>query len=823
MRNLLSNTIQDVRFALRTLRKNPGFTGAALLTLALGIGANAAIYTVIDSVLLHPIPFPEPDRLVAIYQKTGRVEKASIPYLNLLDWQRQTQTFEAIAGWRSDGFALTGRGEPEEVMGSMVSENFFSVLRVQPLLGRTFTKDEDQRGGRRVVLLGEDFWKRHFAADRNIVGQNLTLEGHDYTVIGIVPRSIRLQQINNTFQNDVFTPIGQYEGFEFYSHGTGNGTLGLGRLKPGVTLPQARAEMDTIMRNLGAAYPNEVGPTSADLVLFREDVVGNLQPILLELAAAVGFVLLIACTNVANLALARSTNRTDEFGIRLALGAGRGRIVRQLLTESVLLSVAGGAIGVLIASMATDAAIAVLPSALPPLAEVQLNDRVLLFAFGLSLLTGIVFGFAPALKVARFDLYDTLKQGGRGTVRGHHRTQRVLIIAEVALTLVLLVGTGLMIRSLHNLWNVDPGFNPKGVLTFYIGLSPQRASSPEKVRASFQELNDRLAAVPGVESASLQIGGLPFMGNTTVGFRSEDDAQTTRPAELRSARFYGVGADHFKVMGIPILHGRSFTNKDNATSPLVTVVDEELAHTVFSGEDPIGKHIRVGLFGPARPIEIIGVVRHVKHTGLDSDATDKVRSEFYFSLHQVPDRILPLAATAIAGIVRSRAAPEALLNSIRKELAAFESDRAVSNEKLMTDAIAASLARRRFSLIVLGSFAAIAVVLSIIGIYSVISYLVNQRTDEIGVRMALGAKPRDILLGVLREGAELGAIGVTIGLLGAAALTRLMISLLFATSPTDLLTYTSAAVLLLGLTLMACYIPARRAARIDPMAALRCE
>jgi predicted permease len=823
MWNFLGTALQDVRFALRTLRKNPGYTCAAALTLALGIGANTAIYTIIDAVLLHPIPFAEPDRLVALYQKTPRSGRNSIPYLNFLDWRKQTQTFESIAGWRSDGFALSGRGDPEELNGMMVSENFFSVLRIQPLLGRTFTKDEDERGGRPVVLLGEDFWKRRFAADRNIIGQSLTLEGKDYEVIGIVPRNVRLTQADNSLQNDVFTPIGQYDVFGFYGHGIGNGTLGLGRLKPGVTVPQARAELDTIMRNLASEYRSEIGEATAQLVPFSEDVIGNLQPILLELAAAVGFVLLIACTNVANLALARSTHRTDEFGIRIALGAGRGRILRQLLTESVLLSVVGGAIGIWMTSLVANAALAILPSALPPLAQIQLNNRVFVFAFGLSLLTGIIFGFTPAVKASGFDVYERLKQGGRGTIKTHHRTQRILIVAEVAFTLVLLVGTGLMIRSLNHLWSVDPGLNPRGLMTFYIGLSPQRASSPEKIRASFHELNDRLAAIPGVESASVQIGGLPFLGNTTLGFRSEDDPETDNPADLKVARFYAVAVDHFKTMGIPILRGHSFTPDNNATHPYVTVVDEELARAVFPGRDPIGRHIYVALIGPTVPIEIVGVVRHVKHTGLDSDATDKVRSEFYLPLDQVPDRFLPLTVSGVAGIVRSKASPVDLLPSIRRELASFESDRAVSSEKSMSEAIAATFARRRFSLIVLGGFTAIALVLAIVGIYGVISYLVSQRTDEIGVRMALGAEPRDILLAVLGEGGKLGGIGVALGLLGAAALTRLMTSLLFDTSPTDFVTFSSSAVLLFGLTLLACYVPARRAVRIDPMTALRHE
>ena len=813
--------LQDLRFALRTFRKNLGFMCTAVVTLALGIGANTAIYSIIDGALLHPIPFPDPDRLVILYQAGRSSEKNSVSYPNLLDWQRRTQTFEAIAGWRNDGFTLTGRGAAEQLIGTMISANFFSVLRIQPLLGRTFTKEEDQRGAAHVALLGEDFWRRRFAGDRNIVGQTLRLDGRDYTVIGIMPASVRLDRAKNTFFNDVFVPIGQYDSPLFYNRGTGDNTRGLGRLKAGVTLAQAQAEMDAIMRNLEAEYPDDNASTRANVVSFKQDVAGDLRPTLLALGAAVGFVLLIACTNVANLALARSTSRLQEYGVRIALGASRARLMRQVLTESAVLSFAGGAVGVLIASWCTDAALLVLPSALPPVAQVQINSRVLLFSFAVSLFTGILFGFAPAFKAAGLSVQENLKQGGRGTIKRRYRMQNALIITEIALTLVLLIGAGLMIRTLRNLWNVNPGFNPEGVLVFYTGLSPQRASSPEKIRAAFQEINERLAAVPGVEAASVQVGGLPFVGNTTVSFSSENESDTSRVREMRTAHFYAVGPDHFRAMGIP-LRGRSFTNQDTDKSPLVTVVDEELARTVFPGQDPIGKRIRVNLFG-RRPAEIIGVAGHVKHAGLDADATDKARMEYYFPVTQLPDIILPLAVNGIAGIVRSKAAPETLMRSIRTELAAFDSGRAVGSEQLMTDAIAVSLAPRRFSLVVLGAFAVMALVLSLIGIYGMVAYFVSQRTNEIGVRMALGAQPRDIFYGVLQEGGKLGLIGVVIGLAGAAALTRLMTSFLFGISPTDVVTFASAAILFFVLTLLACYIPARRAVRVDPMTALRCD
>jgi len=815
------NTIQDVRFALRTLANKPGFTCLAVLTLALGIGANTAIYSVIDGVLLHPIPFSEPERLVALYQKTHSSQKNAVSYPNLLDWQHQSQTFEAIAGVRDDGFTLTTHGQPEPVMGLMVSSNFFSVLRVQPLLGRTFTREEDQRGAQPVALLGEEFWKRRFSADPQIIGQTLMLDGREYAIIGIVPAIVRMEWSHDSFFNDVFTPIGQYDDPLFYNRGTGNETAGLGRLKPGVTLAQAQAEMKTIMTNLATAYPDEDANTEANLISFKQDAVGDLQPTLLALWAAVGFVLLIACANVANLTLARSESRTQEFAVRMALGAGRGRLIRQLLTESAVLSIGAGVVGLLIASWTTDAAVAGLPSVLPAISHIDINGRVLLFAFGVSALTGVLFGVAPAVRASGMSLQQSLKQGGRGAIRGRYHLQHALIIAEVALTLVLLVGAGLMIRSLQKLWNVSPGFNPEGVLTFYTGVSGPHASSPDAIRAALREVNDRLAGLPGVEWASLEIGGLPFLGNTTVGFLSEDDPQTSKRRDMRIAHFYAVGPDHFAAMGIPLLRGRSFTRQDTANSPLVVIVDEELARQVFPGQDAIGKHIRDTLSD--RPAEIIGIAGHVKHSGLDSDATSAERAEFYFSYMQLPDNILPLVAKAFAGIVRSKTAPTTVMSSIRKELAAFDNGRAVNGEKLMTDAIAASLAKRRFSLIVLGAFAAAALVLSIIGVYGVVSYFVSHRTNEIGLRIALGAQERNIFLGVLGEGGKLGAIGIALGLAGSAALTRLMASMLFGIGATDLITFASAAMLLFALTLLACYIPARRAMRIDPMAALRCE
>jgi predicted permease len=815
---VLDSAFQDFRFALRTFRQSPGFTFAALLTLALGIGGNTAIFSVIDGALLHPIPFPDADRLVALYQKTPRDQKNAVSYPNLLDWQQRTRTFEGIAGVRNDSFTLTGRGEPEQLMAMTVSSNLFSVLRAQPLLGRMFSKEEDHRGAAPVVLLGETFWKRRFAGDPKVLGQTLRLNGRAYTVIGIVPASVRLDRAPGTFFNDVFTPIGQNDDPLFYNRGAGDNTLGLGRLKPRVTLAQARAEMNTIMRNLAAEYPKGDADTGVNTVLYQEDIAGKLEPVLMALGVAVGFVLLIACTNVANLVLARSAGRSQEFGIRIALGAGRGRLIRQLLTESVLLSLASGALGLLIASWCTGAALAVLPSVLPAISEVHINSRVLLFSFALSLLTGVLFGFTPAFKAGGANIQEVLRQGGRGILRARRRPQYVLIVAEVALTLVLLIGAGLTVRSLHNLWNVSPGFNPEGILVFYTSLSPERSSNPQGTREAFRELNDRLSTLPGVNAASIDVGGLPFFGNTTIAFSRTDEAErswrTTRMANL-----YAVGRDYFKAMGIPLLRGRSFTDRDAEKSPPVTLIDEDSARRVFPAQDPIGKFLHTGLFD--RPIEIVGIVGRVKHGALDADAAAQERAQLYFLIRQLPDLFLPLAANGFAGIVRSNTAPAPLLNAIRKDVSAFDG-RAVFGEQRMTDAIAGSFAPRRFSLIVLGAFALVALILSLTGIYGVVSYLISQRTNEIGVRMTLGARPRDIFVAVLREGAIIGITGIAIGLAAAAGLTRLITSLLFGISSTDFLTFVCASALLFACTILACYAPARRAVLVDPATALRC-
>lgn len=823
---VLADTFQDIRFAVRGFRRSSGFTFAALLTLALGIGANSAIFSVIDAALLHPVPFPEPERLVTLRQNTAHKDDTSVSYPNLLDWQQRAQSFEGIAGVRVAPFTLTGRGEPEELSALTVSSNLLSVLHVQPLAGRMFTKDEDQRHAAPVVLLGENYWRQHFASNPKILGQVLRLNGRDYAVIGIVPAMVARLHLGTDpdfTPADVITPIGQNDTDIFYNRSVGDNTGGVGRLKPGVTLGQARAEMDAIMRDLAVEYPDADADAGVSTVSYRQVLAGNLEPVLLALGAAVGFVLLIACTNVANLMLARSAGRSQEFGVRIALGAGPGRLMRQLLTESVLLALAGGALGLLIASWSTGIALAVLPSVLPESSDVQINGRVLLFTFAVSLLTGVLFGLAPAFQAGAANLQQTLRQGGRGILSARRRPQYVLIVSEVALTLILLVGTGLMIRTLHNLWSVRPGFDPQNLLVFYSGLSPDRTTSPEKARAAIHELNDRLRALPGVEAAAVEAGGLPFIGNTGVGFSREDEPETSK-SSMRASNMYWVSRDHFKAMGIPLLRGRAFTDQDTAKRPFVAVIDEDTARAVFPGQDPIGKLLRIKPLYD-RPLEIVGIAGRVKQIRLDPDAAINGFAQIYSPFDQMPESILPLMADGFAGIVRfkarSQADPAAVLRAVRKEVNAFDGG-AVFSERWMADAIASSLAPRRFSLIVLGAFAAVALILSLIGIYGVVSYLISQRTNEIGVRMTLGARPRDIFLAVLREAAMVAIAGIAIGLAGAAALTRLMANMLFGINPTDFLTFACAALLLFGCTLLACYMPARRAVRVDPATALRC-
>ena len=810
---------QDARHAARILIQHPSFTTTAVLSLALGIGANTAIFSVVDAALLNPLPYAEPDRLIAIHGTSSKSTKNPVSYPNFLDVRARTRTFEEIAAWFLEMFTLAGQPQAERLIGGRVSASYFSILRVQPLLGRTFAAREDQPGGPPVVLLGERLWRRRFAADPRVVGQPVTLDGKPHTVIGVMPAHVGVGVIPRLF-NDVFLPIGKYDDELFLSRHV-NAAAAIGRLRPGVGLAEARAEMDSIARSLAAAYPEANKGVGVNVVPLRQDLVGDLQPTLVLLLAAVTFVLLIACANVSNLILARFTGRSQEFAVRAALGAGRARILRQALTEGVCLAFAGGAVGVALAAWGTRAALSVMPSALPDIVNVGMNRRVLLVAAAATLVSGLVCAVVPALRATRPNLSQGLQQIGRGGSSRRRRAQHAFLVTQVALTLMLLVGAGLMARSLARVWRVDPGFDPRRVVTFMTGLPVERAGDPEQVRMTVRQIAERLAAVPGVQAASAVFGALPYTGNNNaVDFwRAGEPKPVGSDAPL--ALFSAVGPDYFRAMGIPLLKGRPFGPYDTSQRARVAIVDEAFAASVYPGQDPIGQRIHLDPIN--EPVEVIAVVGPVKHWGLDADGTAFARLQVYVPDAQLPDSLAPLAARGFSVVVRSSRPTADALGSLRAALREYDSGQVMINETAMEEGITRSLAGRRFSLILLGTFALLALVLSTVGIYGLASYLATERTQEIGVRMALGAQRRDIVQALLVPVGRVAAIGIAFGLLASLGMTRLVAGMLFNVSPADPVSLGGVAVLLAAVTLMASYLPARRALRVDPVVALRHE
>jgi predicted permease len=817
----MSTFWQDIRYGLRMLAKSPGFTAVAVITLALGIGANTAIFSVVNGVLLNPLPYAEPDRLVALYSRTPDSPRWSISYPNFLDWVHDNRSFSALAAYRGDDFNLTGMGEPERLPAEMVSASLFPLLGVKPVIGRLFRPEEDQLGAAPVVLISGGLWKRKFGSAPDAVGKSLTLNGTVYTVVGVIPADFHYTGNNFESTKDVYVPIGQLNHPFFRDRRTGMGMDAVGRLKPGITFAQAKADMDALGQHLAEAYPDANKGTGITLVPLKQNAVGDIQSFLLVLLAAVGFVLLIACVNVANLLLARSTGRTHEFAIRSALGAGRSRIIRQLLTESLLLALAGGGLGLAIASWGLKGALQFLPAALPRAEEVHLDGHVLLFTLAASVVGGILFGLAPALKNSQRDLHETLREGGRGLSGARHRAQSVFVVVEVALALVLLAGAGLMIRSLARLWRVDPGFDPHNVLTFRLALTPTASTTPDAARATWRQLQGQLTVVPGVQSASLTVGAMPMAGDSELPFWLEGQPKPPSQAEMKQVITYLVQPDYLKVMGIPLQRGRFLSSADDEHSPIVTVIDERFRQLYFGNQDPLGKRINFDILNITA--EIVGVVGHVKQWSLDTDATSSMQAQCYFQMTQTPDQFVPLLAGYTGIMLRTAASPLAQVGSIRNALTQMNSQQVMYNVQTMDGIISGSLAARRFSMILLGIFAALALVMSCVGIYGVISYLAGQRTHEIGIRMALGAERRDVLWMVLGDGAKMALVGVAIGLVAALGLTRLMANMLFGVSAHDPLTFAGVAGLLTLVALAACYIPARRATKVDPMVALRYE
>jgi len=817
MRTLL----QDLKFGLRMLAKNPAFTAVAVLTLALGIGANTALFSVVKGVLLDPLPYPQPERLVALYSRTAASPWWSISYPNFLDWVRDNRSFSALAGYRQDDFSLTGTGEPERVMTEMVSASFFPLLGVQPGIGRNFLPDEDQSGGAHVVMISSGLWKRKFGSQPSAVGKSLTLGGKAYTIVGVVPENFRYTGNNFDSNAEVYVPIGQWDNPVFHDRKIGMGMDAVGRLKPGVSFKQARADMDALGQHLAEAYPDANKGTGITMFPLVENMVGEIRPFLLVLLAAVGFVLLISCVNVANLLLARSTARMHEFAIRAALGANRGRVIRQLLTECILLGVAGGGLGVLLASFGMRLALSALPQALPRVEQVRLDGRVLLFTLATSILSSVLFGLAPGLKTSRTNLQMTLKEGGRGLSGARHGAQRVLVAAEMALALVLLAGAGLMIRSLVNLWNVDPGFDRHNVLTFRLGLPKAAISTTEGALAAWRQLEEQLAAVPGVQAASVTIGAMPMSGDEEFPFWVDGRPKPATEAEMKQAIIYNVQPGYLKVMKTPLLRGRFLSSADDEHASLVAVIDERFQQIHFGKQDPIGQRLHFGIIGDTA--EIVGVVGHVKQWGLDADSNPNMQAQCYLAVAQVPSKFVPMLAGYTRIALRTAGSPLAQVASLRHVLHQINSEQVMYEIRTMDEIVSDSLAARRFAMVLLGVFAGLALVMACVGVYGVVSYINNQRTHEFGIRMALGADRTAVWGMVLGDGVKMSLVGVAIGLVAAFGLTRLMANMLFGVSTHDPLSFAAVAGLLVLVALAACSIPARRATKTDPLVALRYE
>jgi predicted permease len=819
----MQTLLQDIRYGIRTLASNAGFTIVAVLTLTLGIGANTAIFSVINAVLLQPLPYRDPGRLVTLSEKTPEFDTMSISYPNLLDWQKDNRSFESLGGYRWNEYDLTGSGMPEHLAGKMVTSEFFSTLGIAPVIGRDFDAREDHSGAGPVALISGGLWKRRFGGASDVIGKSVTLSGQAYTVIGVVPADFHFLG-----DADVYTLLGQWDNVLARSREAHPGLRAAGRLKPGVTLEQAKADLNNVAAQLAQAYPNSNAKHGVSIQPLAQAIVGGVRPDLLVLLGAVAFVLLIACANVANLLLARATTRRREMAIRAAIGASQARMIRQLLTESVLLALAGGALGLLVARWGTEAVVAAVPGGLPRMENIGADGWVLAFALAISVVTGVVFGLAPALQMSQLDLHTTLQEGSRGSTGRQNRLRSVLVVGEVAASLVLLVGAGLMLKTMWELSRISPGFSSQNLLSFSVGLSPAHRATADGIRSAYRQLQDGIQTLPGVQAAGL-VDDMPLSGSDSelpfwVSGRSRPNSQS----EMLWALDYDASPGYLRAMGIPLLRGRFLSDADVNGSMPVMVIDDVMAKSVFPNQDPLGQSIRIAVpegFGPGldQPIQIVGVVGHVKHFGLDTDATSKIQYQVYLPFTQLPDQLVPLVLSGTTMVVRTTVDPLSLVGGIRRKVAESGGDQPVFGIRTMRQIISDSVADRRFSMLLLGVFAALALVLAGVGIYGVISYAATQRTHEIGIRMALGAERRDVVRLVVGQGMRMSLIGLGVGLVAAVSLTRLMSNMLYGVRPTDLLTFTAVSLLLAGIALLASYVPALRATRVDPMIALRNE
>ncbi len=820
----MGNLFQDLKYALRMLMKNPGFALVAVITLALGIGANSAIFSVVNGVLLQPLPFKDPGRLMVVAESTPQFSRMSFSYPNFTDFHDQNRSFETFAAFNWQDCNLTGSGSSEHIHGKRVSAEFFTVFGIAPVVGRNFESQEDRKGAAPVAMISEGLWDRRFGRSPGAVGKAITLDGNGYTVVGVVPAKFLYNG-----PADVYTLLGQWDSIMARSRESHPGIGAVGRLKPGVTLAQAQSDMSAIAARLAQAYPKDDLNHGAFVGPLAQQVVGDVRPALMVLLGAVGFVLLIACANVANLLLARATSRQREMAIRAALGARRSRVIRQLLTESVLLSITGGVLGLIVATWGTQAIVAAIPGGLPRMENIGIDGWVLAFTLVVSLFTGVIFGLMPALQISRFDLQTTLREGGRGATAGHHRLRALLVVSEIAASLVLLIGAGLMLKTMAQLNRVDPGFEIHNLLTFSVGLSPANRTSADKIRAAYRNLVDQVQNLPGAQAVAVA-SDLPLTGDDSeIPLYVSGRPRPTSQSDMIWALLYPTGPNYLRAMGIPLLKGRYFTSQDNKDSQGVVVIDEVMAQGLFPGEDPIGKSVGIAISSPAmgvgldKPLEIVGVVRHVNHWGLGSDASAKIRYQLYLPFVQIPDPFMAELGTGMNLVVRTTVNPLSMEKGVRAAIAQMDSNQPVYDVKTMQQFVTDSLADRRFSMLLLGIFAALALLLASVGIYGVISYSASQRTHEIGIRMALGAGRADVLRLVVGQGLTLVLAGIGLGLAAAFGLTRLMASMLYGVQPTDLVTFAGVSLLLAMLALLASYIPARRASKVDPMVALRYE
>ena len=807
LEKLMHTLIQDVRYGLRMMVKRPGFTVIAVLTLALGIGATTAIFTVVNAVLLRPLPYPEADRILSIGQryKSG-LEGAGEP--KFLFWHQQSKSFEAMAAYSNFGGAggnLSGGSEPEYVRGLRVSEEFFRVLGIYPAVGRAFTTEEDSPRAVRVAILSDGLWRRRFGENKEVIGSTVLLNDRPVTVVGVMPREFQ-------FDADLFVPMQAQP----HSNVDPNATV-IGRLKPGVTALQAQAELETIAENYREAFPRQMSEgESVGVHPYQEVFTSDVSRLLWILFAAVGFLLLIACANVANLQLTRSAARQKEIAVRLALGATGMRIARQLLTEGVLLALVGGAAGLLLAIWGTSLLLAAVPQdLLPSMVVIGVDWRVVVFTLVAAIGTGVLFGLAPAWQSRNIDVNTTLKeQSGRGgSTRGKLRS--ALVVIEVALSLVLLAGSGLLARTFANLMSVEPGFDPHNVLTCRIELNGERYNTTAKAAAFYRDALDRIGHIPGVESAAV-INKLPLDWQFNMPVILPDD-----PNSLQNVQFRMITPDYFRVMKIGLKQGRVFSESDDAAAAPVIIINEAFVKRFFEGKDPLTQRLSVGR-GTDDPMrQVVGVVADTKQMGLDRPPLPTV----FEPIPQIPDKLMAVvrAFNAAHFTVRGSIAARRLSESVKHEIAALDPTLPLSEIRSMEEVAARSVATQRFNMLLLGLFAGLGLLLAAIGIYGVVAYVVELRTGEIGLRMALGAQTGDVLRLMLKHGLALASIGVALGLLASFALTGLMKALLFGVSPTDPLTFVVISFVLAGVALGACFVPARRATKVDPMNALRYE